>query len=164
MDCGFEQSLLNASLKEQSGRLFAGYVLDKEQWNISGTAYYGSEYTGNWQAYGVFVEGLYHIGRFYVDGIMNPHYDSGLEFKFCYQAEAGVALWQKQQNNQRLELCASYGNVPEYRQATNNMRASFNFTSGNLWVKPMVCIPVNDKNNGQKYLRVICSFGWSVIL
>ncbi len=161
---GYEQSLLNASVKEQNGRLFAGYVLDKEQWDISGTAYYGTEYTGNWQAYGAFVEGLYHTNHFYVDGILNPHYDTGLEFDFCYRLEAGISLWRKQENSQRLELCASYGNVPEYRQATDNFRAGFKFTSGNLWVKPMLCVPITDNESGQKYLRVICSFGWSMQL
>ena len=161
---GYEQSLLNVALKEQSGRVFAGYVCEKENWTISGTAYFGTEYTGSWQAYGAFVEGLYHTNHFYVDGILNPHYDTGLEFDFCYRLEAGFSLWRKQENSQRLELCASYGNAPEYRQATNNLRAGFKFTSGNLWVKPMLCVPLADSESGQKYLRVICSFGWTTLL
>jgi len=161
---GYEQSLLNVSLKEQSGRLFAGYAFDKEFMGFSGTAYYGTEYTGNWHVYGAFVEGSYRIGRFYLNAILNPHYDTGLDFNFCYQAEADVTLWKKSEKHEIIELCISYGNVPEYRLATNNTRVGLKFTSGNLWVKPMVYLPFNDNANGQKHIRVICSFGWSFSL
>ena len=161
---GYEQSLLNVALKEQSGRVFARYVLNKEQWDISGTAYYGTEYTGNWQTYGAFVEGIYRMKHLYVDGIINPHYDTGLDFKLCYQAEVSFSLWYKQENNQRIELCASYGNVPEYRQTTDNLRAGLKFKAGNLWVKPMISIPFEEKDDSQTFIRVICSFGWTVSL
>lgn len=161
---GYEQSLLNTRLKEQSGRVFAGYMFDKEVWSIGGAAYLGTEYSGSWQSFGAYLEGLYRPNGFYVDAIVTPHYDTGFCFIVCYQVEAGFSLFSRQENNYSLELCASYGNVPEYRQAIDLLRTGLKFSSGNLWVKPMLCIPRLANNSGQKYLRVLCSFGWSLQL
>lgn len=159
---GYEQSLLNTAIKEQSGRVFAGYVYDKDKLTIDGIAYYGTEYSGAWQAYGIFAECVYKLNRLSVDAILNPHYDTGLDFNLCYRAELGVRLWQIQNKCEEVELCASYGNIPEYRMAVNNFRMGFIITSGNLWIKPMVCIPQSDNSSGQKYVRIICSFGWHI--
>lgn len=157
---GYEQSLLNARLKEQSGRLFTGYEFKRDNWKVKAVAYCGSEYTGIWQVYGAWMEGAYQLHGIYFDAIINPNYDTGFDFSFCYQAEVGVSLWKKQENNQKVEICASYGNIPEYRKAVNNFQGGLKFTSNNLWVKPMVFIPLANNDCGQTYFRVLCSFGW----
>lgn len=157
---GYEQSLLNARLEEQSGRVFTGYEFKRESWDVKAIAYFGSEYTGIWQTYGAWIEGAYQLNRIYFDAMVNPHYDTGLDFSFCYQVEVGVSLWKKQENNQKVELCASYGNIPEYRKTVRNLQGGLKFTSNNLWVKPMIFMPLTNNDYGQKYLRVLCSFGW----
>jgi len=161
---GYEQSFLNTKLEEQSGRIFTGYEFERESWDIKAVAYFGSEYTGIWQAYGVWIEGAYQLHKIYLDAKVNPHYDTGLDFSFCYQAEVGVSLWKKQENNQKVEACISYGNIPEYRMVVNNMRVGAKFTSGNLWVKTMLSMLEFYRGNDQKHIRVICSFSYSLNL
>ena len=157
---GYEQSLLNTKLEEQSGRIFTGYEFKRESWDVKAVAYCGSEYTGLWQAYGAWMEGAYQLHGFYFNAVINPHYDTGLDFSFCYQAEVGVSLWKKQKNNQKVEICVSYGNIPEYRMTVNSLRAGMKFISRNLWVKPIISLPIANSDYGQNYVRVLCSFGW----
>ena len=163
---GVEQSLLNVKVKEQSGRLFAGYTYGAEKWTIGGAAYYGTEYSGDWQAYGVLAGGAFDWGIVRAEGRINPHNDTGLDFELCYQGEVGVTVWKKNEQacRERVELCASYGNIPEYRMAVKQLRLGMRFTSGNLQVCPMISIPDIDKENGSKHIRVLCSFCWSVPL
>lgn len=163
---GFEQSLLNVKLKEQSGRLFAGYAYGKEDWTVGGAAYYDTEYSGNWHSYGAQAGGAYRWGIIRTEGRINPHYDSGLDFNLCYQAEMGVTVWKKNEEThcERVELNASFGNIPEYRTAVKQLRLGMRFTSGNLQVCPMISVPDIDKENGGKHIRVLCSFCWSVPL
>ena len=159
---GYEQSMLNVKMKEQCGRLFAGYTYVNANWNIIGASYFCTEYNGSWHSYGISIQSEYRWHRLYLAGILNPNYDSGLDFDFCYQAEAGLSLWERAGSDERVELCASYGNVPEYRMPVENYRIGFKFSSGNLWVKPMICFPLPDQESGSKYMRVLCSFGWMV--
>lgn len=59
---------------------------------------------------------------------------------------------------QRLELCASFGNIPEYRDNVKNMRVGIRFLCGNLWVKPEISVPgISDLV--AKRVRVLCSMG-----
>ncbi len=161
---GYEQSLLNVRLKEQSARLFAGYVFDKKTWALRSAAYYGSEFSGSWHTTGAIIDGTLRLPGVYFEGILNPNYDSGLGFTFCYQAEVGVGLLNSSDGHNRVDLCASYGDIPEFRLPTQYIRAGLKFSVNNLWVKPTLCFPLKDTANGQKYLRVICSFGWSIDL
>lgn len=158
---GYEQSLLNVRVKEQSGRLFAGYVSDKKTWAIRSAGYYGSEFSGSWFTTGAIIDGTLQFPRVYFEGILNPNYDSDLGFNFCYQAEFGVGLLNTSDGRDRVELFASYGDIPEFRLPTQYIRTGLKFTSNNLWVKPALCFPLKDAASGQKYLRVICSFGWA---
>lgn len=162
---GFEQSLLNVRIPEQSGKLYAGYEREIKNVSFRGILYGGSEYTGHWQSAGSQLSVGYHHKRFGATATLNPHYDTDLKFLFCYNAEAyrRVCLSDKTVSMpQSLDIVASYGNIPEYRDAVNNLRFGIKYTCGNFWFKPVLCIPGINENN--KYLRVLCSVGWRISL
>lgn len=160
---GFEQSLLNVKMKEQSGRLFAGYMYKDQTLEASGIVYGGSEYTGNWQVAGALLKGHYTWKRLGIGTAVNPHYDTKLGFQFNYDVEASVAVWAKtfeQFGKQQLDVCASFGNMPEYRDNIQNLRVGLKFTSGNLWVQPEISVPeIGDKDKTSDKIRVLCSLG-----
>ena len=104
---------------------------------------------------------------------LNPNYDSVLDFQINYNIGASIAIWmcsdtilsihkgEKRESSmkQRLELCASFGNTPEYRDNVKNMRVGVKFSCGNLWVKPEISVPgISDLV--AKRVRVFCSMGW----
>ena len=159
---GYEQSLLNVKLKEQNCRLYSGYLYSNNCWDVEGIAYYGFEYDCSWQTYGFLTRGGYKWRCLSVIGALLPHYDSGLGFDFCYQSDVVVSLWERHNSNEKVELVATYGNIPEYRMAVDNIRIGLKFQSGNLWVKPLVYLPIINQETGAKYIRFLCSFEWIV--
>lgn len=161
---GYEQSLLNVKVKEQNGRLFAGYVYEKGAWNVAGIAYGGTEYAGNWQAGGGILKGEFIKKRIGIEATLNANYDTYFDFQMNYDVCAQYVIWKKGVeglDKQQLDICASFGNLPEYRDNVKNLRIGMKFTSGNLWVHPKICVP-NIENKSSKYLRVLCSLGWSL--
>lgn len=164
---GYEQSILSVKVKNQSGRIFAGYRYDKSALSIGCNAYFGSEYSGNWHIYGCNIFGDYTYKRLILGAVINPNYDSKLKGQFNYKLDVGFAVWNNHchEDNlkQKVELYASYGNMPEYRDNIKNMRVGIRFVYGNLWVKPEIDVPgIEGRSN--EYLRVLCSMGWTVNL
>lgn len=96
---------------------------------------------------------------------INPHYDTKLGMKVCFDVEAFGTLWRNDKIEgvtQKLDVCASFGNMPEYRDNTKNLRLGLKFTSGNLWVQPELCVPGIDKQYDK--IRILCSMGWRIKL
>ena len=158
-----EQSLLNVKLKEQSGRLFVGYQHMNQFWNTDISIYGGTEYTGNWQVFGAILNGSFIYKRLILAGTINPNYDSGLDFQFNYDIDAGLLLWEKNTTySQSIAFNLSYGNIPEFRDNVRNLRFGIKFNSGSLWILPEISIP--GLKEGETYIRALCNFGWKLNL
>lgn len=159
---GYEQSLLNVKVKEQNGRIYAGYILKKGSYHAAGIAYVGTEYARRWQVSGVILNGEIFKKRIGMGGTLNANYDTYFDFQFNYDIHVQYAFWQKSKENrekQQLDFGLSFGNLPEYRNNIKNLRIGMKFASGNLWVLPEVCIPNLEKGSFD-YLRMLCNFGW----
>lgn len=160
---GLEQSLLNVKLKEQSGRLLVGYRHINQFWNTEVFVYGGTEYNGSWQAFGAILRGDFFYKRLVFAGTINPNYDTGLDFQFNYDVEAGIVLWERNANYcQNIVFVTSYGNIPEFRDNVRNLRVGMKFVAGNLWVHPEISIP--GIVEGETHLRVLCNLGWKFTL
>lgn len=146
-------------IKEQSGRLFAGYLFEDGGLTASAIAYGGTEYAANWQVAGACLNGRYDWKRLGVGVTVNPNYDTKLGFQFNYDFEASIAVWSKPIEGfgkQQLDACASFGNMPEFRDNICNLRVGIKFTSGNLWVQPEICIPgMGDKSKTSNNIRIV---------
>lgn len=161
---GYEQSLLNVKVKEQNGRIYAGYILEKGACIATGIAYVGTEYARKWQVGGAMVKGDIIKKRIGIGGTLNVNYDTYFNFQLNYDINARYALWRKDaenKNKQQLDIQISFGNLPEYRNNIKNLRIGMKFTSGNLWVLPEACIP-NIEKKSFDYLRILCCFGWII--
>lgn len=159
---GFEQSILNVKVKEQNGRLFAGYQHHWQKTYIMAIAYSGIEYTGKWNNLGTFINGGLNTKYCHLGGSIGFHHDSKLGNNICYNLEVCGTIYtlnKTEDIQKRLEVVTSVGNFPEYRETTMNLRAGLKFTYGDLWVKPVICIPRIDKQFNR--VRVLCSMGWS---
>ena len=162
---GWEQSLLNVKMKEQSGRIFAGYRYTKSNFLAKAIIYGGTEYDRRWQVFGTLLNGLYRWNYFGVGASLNPNYDTNLGFQLNYDIETSITVLKESIVSfglQQVEVTASFGNIPEYRDNIQNMRVGLKFTSGNLWVHPEVCIPgFGDKDRTSNRIRVLCNMGWN---
>lgn len=159
---GYEQSLLNVRIKEQSGRIFAGYIFEKDMWTIMGITYGGIEYAGNWQAGGAIVKGGMIKKRMSIGATFNINYDSYFDVQLNYDIDVHFAILRKITENldkKQLDFCVSWGNLPEYRDNIKYLRVGMRFMNNNLWIQPEFCMP-HILNRSSNYLRVLCSFGW----
>lgn len=160
---GYEQSLLNVKLKEQSGRLFVGYLFTKDQITFSGVVYGGSEYTSKWKIIGGNINGTYNYRYLKVAATLNPNYDSDLNFQFNYDLGLYFLVYKaKTAINQSLYITTSIGNIPEYRQNNEKLCIGLEFISGNLWVKPLISLPDIFNHHLEKHIRVLCNLGWRI--
>ena len=156
-------------MQEQSGRLFGGFIFQKREWAIISTSVQNMLGIGICM---VFLRKEHTWNRLGWDVSLNPNYDSALDFQINYKIGASIAIWmcggtflsirkgEKRESlmKQRLELCASFGNIPEYRDNVKNMRVGIRFLCGNLWVKPEISVPgISDLV--AKRVRVLCSMG-----
>ncbi len=156
---GVEQSLLNVKVKEQNGRLYGGYSINKQFWNADLSIYGGTEYNGNWQIIGGYLRGGFSYNSINLTGIINPNYDTGLDFQLNYNVVLGYSIiGKKDDGNQRVSVNVSYGNIPEFRDNVNNLRIGVKFISYNLCVQPEIAIPGINKDN--THIRVLCNFYW----
>jgi len=153
---GYEQSLMNVKMKEQTGRLFVGQTKDWQHFGYTWTTYAGMDYHRSYGMYGALASARCRLWRFLFDATLNPNYDTGYKFQMNYDAGASFNLFP----THGIALCASYGNLPEFRNNINYCRLGMKLTSSdeNLWVKPEVCLPNIGK--GSEYLRVLVSLGW----
>lgn len=162
---GYEQSLLNVTMKEQSGRIYAGYGFDYEHFIVNAAAYYGTEYSATWYNYGIFVSSEYISDFFYSQLSLNGNYDSKLHMQLNAQAEVGAVVYRRESDNKGNQFVSahiSFGNIPEYRDNRMNFRFGFKFQEDNLWVKPEVMF---FKDNGKiDKMRIMCSMGWTLNL
>lgn len=163
---GIEQSILNVKPQEQSGRLFGGYQYNCDIWKIIGLAYVGTEYSGRWNVVGALFNVSVDYDKMGASLSINPNKDSGLDFQMNYNIEGRYQVWNNKNEmlkDEKLDICASFGNIPEFRDNNKNLRVGLLFSSGNLWVKPTVCIPgIAEDDFGKGNVRVLFNMGWKL--
>ena len=158
---GYEQSLLNVKIKEQNGRLYAGYLFTNNLITLATILYGNSEYTNKWNSIGGNIKGIYNYRFLKVTATLNPNYDSDLKFQFNYDFGVYLRIYKaKTLTDQSLFITTSYGNIPEYRQNNKKICLGLEFVNGNLWVKPLICIPNIFNDQIEKHIRVLCNLGW----
>lgn len=163
---GFEQSILNVKAQEQSGRLFCGYQFYNNIWKIDGVAYIGTEYSGKWNVVGALFNTSVDYNKLGASLSINPNKDSGFDIQMNYNVEGSYNVWNNKNDAlryEKLDICASFGNIPEFRDNNKNLRVGLIFKSGNLWVKPTVCIPgIAEDDFGEGNVRVLFNMGWKL--
>lgn len=150
-----ENSLYSAQLAFQYARATAGYlgkIGEDADYGIS--AYYGSAWNNDYRNAGLYAALEYRIERVGVYGVINPHYDSTLDFDLCYRIGALCRLTDE------IAVKCDYNTVPVYRAPEKRVRLGLSFDVGNLSVEPHVSLSV-EKNDRFKSMRVLTSFKYT---
>lgn len=148
---GGEMSMFNSAERNQIGRLYAGYEKKiAEVWNLSAESSFALNFEGRYRQAGLKLYGQRNWKWLSMALTAYPNYDSQLRMQWDGEIEASGHILSD------LDLCVSYGNIPEYREDLKYVRIGLLFKTNKLWVKPMVNLP--DVNN--EHLRIIVSLGW----
>lgn len=152
---GLEHSVYSEKFKLQHIRLAAAYHTAIKNFNIECMPYFGTVYNGDYYDLGALLTAGYRIaGRVTLEASVNPHYDSGLEYKTCWRAGATCRIWRE------LSAVAQYSTIPEYRQSEKRVRLGLRFDTQRLWVMPLVSISV--AGGQSKSPRIAVSMGWRI--
>lgn len=148
-----EHSIYSDKLKLQHFRVAAGYTSDffRSHLHADFRAYAGGIWRGNYHDYGAFLTLGYRFDtrqRYQLIATLNPHYDTGLDYKTCVSTLILVGL------NDVFSLVSEFTNIPEYRQSDDRIRlgGDIHFTStryGRLSVRPLLSIQL-----GQRYEKI----------
>ena len=149
-----EQSLYAEKIGYQTLRGYIGYSDNLLDIDYSGDVYAGSAYNGDYYNIGALLGARYKAaGRIIINARINPHYDSALGYKTCWEAGAGVVI------TDNINVIASYTTIPEYRMSEKRVRAGFEFSVKQLSVSP--CLSVATSGAGKsKTLRALMSFSY----
>ena len=85
-------------------------------------------------------------------GVVNPHYDSALDYLTCFTAGTDIHLYKG------ITFLMQYSTVPEYRMKEERCKLGLRFAYGNLSVTPMLSVPTDGEG---KHIRLLCSFDFS---
>lgn len=150
----FEQSIFAEKLGFQYFRVYCGYKGAFGPVNYHANAYYGMAWNNSYRNAGLDL----HINYFYrfigAYGNLNPHYDSLYETKVFFRVGLAGNL------TKQLTLKCDYNTIPTYREGEKRIRFGLNFHLANLYVEPLVSIPV-EGNDKFKSLRVLVSFNYT---
>ena len=148
-----EHSIYSDKLKLQHFRVAAGYTNDflRSHLHTDFRAYAGGIWRGNYHDFGAFLTLGYRFDtrqRYQLSATLNPHYDTGLDYKTCVSALALVGM------NDVFSIVAEFTNIPEFRQSDDRIRfgVDIHFAStryGWLSVRPLLSVPL-----GQRYEKV----------
>ncbi|GHT52255.1 hypothetical protein AGMMS49982_11990 [Bacteroidia bacterium] len=148
-----EQSLFMNGVNFQHIQGFVGYRRDFNYLNGDVRAYYGTTYGSIYQDYGLKISAETTFSKRWGIGLaLNPHEDSDYGYTTCYVASVFCSVFKE------IAIELSSTNIPEYRQATNRLKAGLRFHSGNLYVKPQISIPTE---GNIKYAHVLCGFDYT---
>lgn len=144
-----EHSLYSDKLKLQHYRVSAGYSdqFFRSRLYTGFRAYWGGIWRGNYQDYGAFLTLGYCFDshqRYQVAVTLNPHYDTGLDYKTCFSTEALVG-W-----NDVGSFVMEYSTIPEFRQSEERIRLGIDIhfwssSYGCLAVRPLISIPIHQR-------------------
>lgn len=152
---GLEHSVYSEKFKLQHIRIAAAYRTSIKDFSIECKPYFGTVYNGDYYDLGAQITAGYRIaGRLTLEATVNPHYDSGYEYKTCWRAGATCRIWRE------LSAVAQYSTVPEYRQSEKRVRVGLRFDTERLWIMPLLSISV--ASGQSKSPRVAVSMGWRI--
>lgn len=150
-----EQSVFAESFGLQYMRGYIAYQTTLGDLFIKGSAYFGSTFNRLYYSTGSSVDVRYRPHRlFIIDGILNPHYDSGDGYTTCYYGGFGCGI------SSNIDFLIGYTNIPEYRMPENRFNFGFDFHVKNLKVIPKLSLNIA-RNSGPKSLRPIIDFEYT---
>lgn len=148
-----EHSIYSEKISLQHFRIHAGYMhlFFDNHFSLECLGYFGSTHKGSYQDYGAFVRLGYHFDtedNYSLQGTLNPHYDTGLDYKTCFAISTYVGLCHV------AALFLEYTTIPEFRQSEKCIRTGTRIRInspqyGTLAVTPMLSIPIQ-----QRYERI----------
>lgn len=148
---GGEMSLFNSAEQNQIGRLYVGFEKQiNEALYLLAEGSFAMNFENRYQQTGLKLYGRRDWRWLGVAMSFYPNYDTQLKMQWDGEIEASGHILND------LDVCVSYGNLPEYREDLKYIRFGLLFKAKNLWVKPMVNMP--DMNN--EHMRIIVSLGW----
>lgn len=148
-----EESVFSQKISSQYLRAYVGYRGTVNQViEYTGTAYYGHTYGSYFYSAGARVDLRYGFcKRLFVEGSLNPHYDSGYGYNTAFKVEAGASL------SSAINLMAGYTTIPQFRECEKRVYGGFDFHVGRLCVTPVFSLPAADFSE-IKNLRVQMGF------
>lgn len=150
-----EQSMYAEKIGYQTLRVYGGYSSQWQNLMYDAEVYFGSAYNGSYCNVGAIIKARYTFAqRVFIDGILNPHYDSGLDYTTCFYAGAGVSITQS------IDILGGYTTIPEYRMSEKRAQIGFRFHVPHLWVSPRLSIATEGADKS-KTLRALFCFGYT---
>jgi len=107
----------------------------------------------NYQVVTGFVTLTYAYSRLGLDATVEPHYDSGIDYKTCWQAGASLRIIDP------VSIMVHYTTIPEYRMSEKRLRGGFEFHVTRLTVSPELSFSL-DKGTCFKNMRVLMSMNY----
>ncbi len=149
-----EESVFSEGLGYQYLRGYAGYKGELKTLEYNATGYFGSTYNRSYCNAGPSARAKWTFRNVLIlEGLLNPHYDSGDGYTTCWYAGAGARI------TRHIDILAGYGNQPEYRLPEYRLKAGFKFNVGALSVSPKVSIMV--KKNSERSIRPLIDFNYN---
>lgn len=150
-----EQSIFSENLGLQYMRGYVSYQTTISSVALKGAAYFGATFNRLYYSTGVSVDVRFRPkDRLFIDGRLNPHYDSGYGYTTCYYSGLGVGL------NDHIDLFAAYTNTPEFRMPEKRLNIGVDFHVKNLKVLPRLSLNISP-DSGPKSLRPIIDFEYT---
>lgn len=148
-----EESFFSENLPYQYIRGYLGYSYKWKSAEVDFSPYWGTQWNGNFQDYGISCKVEYICGNLLsIHGILNPHNDTSLGYTTCYEVGGTFnAIFN-------IGLYISYRNIPEYRIASKRIRAGIVFSEKHLKVTPLLSIPTNENIKNTRFLM---NFEWN---
>lgn len=132
-----------------------GYRTGLKMFNLQGSLFYGSALNRSYYNLGATIAvGTCLVDRLLLDAKLAPWYDSGYNYKTCWEAKVGCKL------TKHIDIKAGYTTLPEYRMSENRILAGFDFHTRYLYVTPYLSIGTKSKDGG-KNIRVLIGFGYT---
>lgn len=150
-----EQSIFAESIGLQYMRGYLGYQFNPGLFDIKGNLYFGSSFNRMYFSTGMSADIRFRLHKiFFINGCINPHYDSGYGYRTCYYGGIGFRI------SKNIDLLAAYSNIPEYRVPEERLNLGFDFHVKNLKVIPRLSLNVGS-NSGTKTIRPLINFEYT---
>lgn len=142
-----EQSVYGEPPKGQYLRGYLAYAHGFGPWGVVAEPYFGGVYYGSWHNMGMALGGwCAPLRRLRVEAEAVPHYDSRAGWDLCYSARLGFGC------TDQVTLVGEFTDRPVYRVTDRRAQAGVRFQVSNLWVCPMVAMPLQGPTRKVKML------------
>lgn len=144
-----EHSVFSQEFSTQYIRFMLGYKHCRNRIAIEATPYYGTLYHGDFYNVGVMFSGHWQMLRKWgIECTVNPHYDSGYDYKLCFSMGTNLHLYKA------ISVVFQYSTIPEYRMKEERVKFGFEFKVNELCVVPLLSIPMDSSG---KNMRILCN-------